>query len=93
MSKKEALRRQGERTAPIQPQSPPSQEKREALGQLANERTDAVLDQLQQDTGERMRNRGSEDGNAGLPGTVATAGNEANIGQTDQPGGGANPQT
>lgn len=92
MSKHEALRREGERTAPIQPQTPPSEEKREALGELAGERSEAVLDQLEQQTGERMANRGVEDMRGGLPGTVTTSGNEANIGHPDVEGSQTSPQ-
>lgn len=86
MSKNEALRREGERSAPIQPQTPPGEEKRQALDELAAERSNAVLDQLHEQTNERMGNRGIADMSAGNPGTSATAGNEANIGHPDIPG-------
>lgn len=86
MSKEEALRRQGERTAPIQPQSPASDEKRDALGELADERSDTVLQQLQQESSERMTHGGGNDLRSGLPGTAATSGNDANIGHPDVEG-------
>ena len=93
LSKQEALRRQGDRTAPMQPQSPPSQQKREVMDELAAERSNAVLGQLSQETDERMGNRGIEDLHGGFPGTVTTAGNEANVGHPDAESGGNSPQT
>ncbi len=86
MPKKDALRREGEHSAPMQPQTPPSEEKRQTLNEVASERSDAVLDQTHQEADERMGESGSDDMSAGYPGTSATAGNEANIGHADVEG-------
>lgn len=92
MSRQESLRREGERTSPIDPAAPASEEKREALGQMAGERSDAVLDQLPQNSRERMRDRGADDLQAGYPGAETTSGNESNIHNPDVAGSDANPQ-